>query len=443
VVNGRGRSAGVFILLVAGLLAGARADTIRELTILHVNDLHARLRPDADGFGGFAHLATALHRERLAAPASLTMHAGDLVQGTLMSTLFEGVPAFDLANHLGLDVACLGNHEFDYGWERIDAFARAARFPIIASNVVNASGERVVGPPYILREVGGLRVAIVAALLERMGPWGPWRAAPIIDTLRPIVAEAKARADVVIVLGHIERHEAELILRELPESAAVVAGHVHSGLEKEIEVDGRVAVNAQAFGRELGRLRLRYDTAAGRVVSHDWTRIAVDTGRFPADPVTERAIDAWEAKVSALVDLPIGRSSRPMSRDEVRTAIQDMLTARYGADVGYLSRIGIRDTIPEGNLLARHMWNVSPLDDRVVTIDIDGGQLLRLLDPAQPPATKAGLGTITSGRRYRVVTSDLIGQRWVDNDPDVRMTDEQVLLGDVLVDWVKGRGVIP
>ena len=34
-----------------------------DLTILHVNDLHARLLPDSQGRGGFAHVATVLERE--------------------------------------------------------------------------------------------------------------------------------------------------------------------------------------------------------------------------------------------------------------------------------------------------------------------------------------------------------------------------------------------
>ncbi len=431
------------VLLAAVLLEPGRADTVRELTILHVNDLHARLTPDGEGRGGFAHLATVLRRERQAAAASLTMHAGDMVQGTLVSTLFEGVPAFDLGNHLGLDVACLGNHEFDYGWERIEAFASAADYPLIATNVVNAAGERLVKDPYVVREVGGIRVAIVGALLERMGPWGPWRSAPIVETLRPVVADATLRADLVVVLAHIERHEMELILRELPDVAVVVAGHVHAGLERPIEVGGRIGVNVQAFGREVGRLQLRYDTAARRVLSHDWTRIAVHAGSFPADEGTQRAIDAWEGKVSALVDVPIGRSSRPMPREEVRLVVQDVVRERYRADIGYLPRIGVRDGIPEGRLLARHMWNVSPLDDRMVTVEIEGARLLEWLDREQPPSVSSEVGAIAAGRWYRVATTDLIGQRWADNDPRVRMTEQRVLLGDLLVDWVKEHGVIP
>ena len=57
---------------------------------------------------------------------------------------------------------------------------------------------------------------------------------------------------------------------------------------------------------------MSYDTATRRIVSHEWTGIPVDDSEYPADPVVEAQVDKWEAKVSALVDVPIGRSTKPI-----------------------------------------------------------------------------------------------------------------------------------
>jgi 2',3'-cyclic-nucleotide 2'-phosphodiesterase (5'-nucleotidase family) len=431
------------VLIAAGAAVSGQGPSVRELTILHFNDLHARIRPDDNGLGGFPQLAAALGRERDAAAASLTFFAGDLVQGTSMSTLFEGVPEYDLANHLGIDAACLGNHEFDYGWEKIGAMAGAARFPVLAANVVNAAGERLMGPPYVIRDAGGVRVAVIGALLEGTGPWPPWHAAPIVDTLRPIVADAKRQADLVVVVGHVDPADVDRILRDLPDVGVVVAGHQHTGLQQEIDVGGRLAVNVQSFGREFGRLRLRYDTNADRIVSHEWTRIRVDGGRYAADPATEAAVRAWEAKLSAILDVPIGRASRRVEREELRALIQEALRQRYSAEVGYISRIVVRDAVPAGDLLARHMWNVSPLDDRVMALDVSGERLLELIDPSQPPDIAPAVGAIVKGRRYRVATADFVGQRWAVRYPDIRIVAEDEFLADMLVEWVRARRVIP
>ncbi|NIM61862.1 MAG: hypothetical protein GTO30_09460, partial [Acidobacteria bacterium] len=60
-----------------------------------------------------------------------------------MSSLFEGVPVFEIANHLGFDVATLGNHEFDYGWQKIPQFLDAADFPIVNANLAHPDGGRL------------------------------------------------------------------------------------------------------------------------------------------------------------------------------------------------------------------------------------------------------------------------------------------------------------
>ena len=430
------------------LLAGCRQSTVHELTILHFNDLHDRLLPDPDGIGGVAHLATALKRERAAASASLTLHAGDLVQGSPVSTVFQGMPDYEIANHLGIDVHCLGNHEFDYGWERISDFMAAARLLTVSANTVDASGNRLVNPAYVIRDAGGMRIAVVGALLETLADnttldkLGPYHAAPIVETLRPIVAQAKQHADMVIVLGHIDKTEAEAVLRELPDVSLAVIGHEHMPWKEPIEIDGRFVVHAAGYGREVGRMSLQYDTSARRILSHEWTGIPVDDHEYPADPVVQAQVDKWEARVSALVDVPIGRATRQISRDEVQILMERAMFDRGKADLAFTNRGGVRDILPGGQLLARHAWNVMPFDNRVVTLEIPGDQLASLFDSADRlyPAVTSPLDP---KRSYRLVTTDFVAQSWADRGKKFPIHDDGVLLRDALIDWIKQQKVIP
>lgn len=435
-------------LLWVGLLAGCRQSTVHELTILHFNDLHDRLLPDPDGIGGVAHLATLLQRERAAAHASLTLSAGDLVEGTPVSTVFEGVPDFEIANSLGIDVNCLGNHEFDYGWQKIRDYMQVASFPTVSANAVDASGNRLLNPPYVIRDVGGMRVAVIGALLETLaqnttlGMLGPYRAAPIIETLRPIVAEAKQHADMVIVLGHLEKAEGESILRNLPDVSVVAIGHEHTPWKEPMEIDGRLLIHAAGYGRQVGRLVLRYDTATRRIVSHEWTGIAVDDSEYPADPVVQAQVDRWEAKVSAAVDVPIGRAIRELPRNEVKALMERAMLDRVPADFAFTNRGGVRDILPQGELLARHVWNVMPFENRVVTLEVPGDQLATLTDPSGR-VEKVVTAPLDPKRVYRMVTTDFVAQSWADDGKSFPRRDQGVLLRDVLIDWIKQRKVIP
>src|SRR5258708_19194166 len=123
----------------------------KPLTILHSNDLHAHLLPDDHDQGGFARLATAVQREKANCAACLYLNAGDLVQGTPVSTLFHGTPVYEIANLLGIDASTLGNHEFDYGWRRVQEFVRIAHFPLRSGNVVDAAGKSLTRETYVIQ----------------------------------------------------------------------------------------------------------------------------------------------------------------------------------------------------------------------------------------------------------------------------------------------------
>lgn len=104
------------LLLFLRIAASCFAQTAtRALIILHCNDLHARFLPDSRNLGGFAEYATVIRRQTAGCKSCIVMNAGDLVQGSPMSTIFRGVPVYQVANKLGIQVSTLGNHEFDYG----------------------------------------------------------------------------------------------------------------------------------------------------------------------------------------------------------------------------------------------------------------------------------------------------------------------------------------
>jgi 5'-nucleotidase/UDP-sugar diphosphatase len=430
------------------LLAGCRQSTVHEFTILHINDFHDRLLPDPDGIGGAAHLATLLKKERAAAHASLTLNAGDLVEGTPVSTVFEGVPDYEIANNLGIDVNCLGNHEFDYGWMKIRDFMRIASFPTVSANTVDASGNRLVNPPYVVRDVGGMRVAVVGALLEGLlnnttsDKVGPYGAAPIVETLRPIVARAKGQADMVVVLGHIEKAEGESILHNLPDVSVVVIGHDHRPWKEPVEIDGKFVIHAEGYGREVGRMVLDYDTATRRITSHEWTGIPVDDREYPADPTVEAQVEKWEARVAALVDVPIGRATRELPRPEVKSLMERAMNDQFPADFAFINRGGVRDVLHQGELRARDAGNVMPFANAVVTLVIPGDQLAALKDPSggTDPVVTAPLDP---KRVYRLDTTDFVAQSWADKGKVFPRHDQGVLLRDVLIAWIKQKKSIP
>lgn len=429
-------AAALLVVVAAGC---ATTGSVQELTIFHVNDLHARFEPDLDGRGGFAYLATLLERERLQAGAHLTLDGGDMVQGSPLSSLFQGRPVFEVANHLGIDVSAPGNHEFDYGWEKLAEFAEIANFDLISANVVNAVGDRLFEQAYAIRSVGGLRIGIVGAMTEEFDAIvtsphrGPWHAVPIVASLRPIVERLRRETDLVIVLGHISLAEQERVLQALPDVAIVVGGHEHRGRKTAFELDGRLAVSVAAYGRELGKLEIRYDRSRRHIESYRWQRIPVLVREHPADPEVQRLVDEWDAKIADIVDVPIGRAERAYGREDLRQLVETVLRDATGVPIAYADLGWIRDDLSAGTILARHVWNLMPFDDEIVVVQFPSGEL------PQELSQRAELKVDPS---LPIATADYEANRWLDRGLKLKVISQDLDLRDVIIQWIRRHGIL-
>jgi len=410
---------------------------LRRLTILHTNDLHARFLPDEKGRGGFAQLASAIRAEKARSPGALVLLAGDLVQGTPVSSIFEGVPCYEVASAMGFDAATLGNHEFDYGWQKIPEFVRAARFPIVAANVVDAGGKLLAPAAYVTREVNGVRVAVIGALTATLpkltfaSKRGPWQAEPVEESVRSWAMRLRPAHDLVVVLGHLTGEEEEAILQRVPEVNLVVSGHFHGGQKQVREVGDRLLVKVEAYGRELGRLDLEVDRTAKRIASYQWRRIRIRASKYPPHRDVARRIEHWEAKVRSLVDVPIGVAERSFDRRDVAALIETVMVEATGADLAYMNLGGVRDGLPKGPILVRHVWNIMPFDNVIVYGALRGEEI---------PAEAARGRKLIPSKNYVLATNNFVAEQWKrvgrkldQQGPDVR---------EALLDWIKNKKVL-
>jgi 5'-nucleotidase / UDP-sugar diphosphatase len=430
----------ILLLAAAGLCA---QDAVRSLTILHTNDLHAHLLPDQQGLGGFAALAAVVRRERAGCRACLWLNAGDLVQGTPVSTIFHGLPIYEISNLLGFDAATLGNHDFDYGWQQVQRFMRAARYPVVACNVVDQDGHLLAAAPYVVLPVNGIRVGIIGAVMGDLSQYdtpdkfGPWHALPVVPAVRKYADALRGRADLIVVLGHLEDAEEAQILREVPEVAVVVSGHDHHGLTAPDVFDGRLNVRVNSYGREIGRLDLQVNVPEHRVVSWKWRRIPVEARAITPAPDVAALVAQWEDKVSQIVDVPVGESRRQIAGPELKRLIERAMKQETGADFAFMNQGGVRDILPKGRLLARQIWNIMPFDNIVEVGRFPGSQI--------PPVVLDGR-TVDPHRQYTLAVTDFTAAN--EDGPGELHTAGLLfprkgpLLRDLLIDWVRKQKVI-
>lgn len=366
------------LLVGLALWAGALSAQVVDLSILHFNDFHSKLAP-MQGRGGAAHLATAIRRQRENCPRCLLLNAGDNAQGSAVSTIYRGLPVFEVLRPLRADAFVLGNHEFDYGAERINDFLAAAGLPVLAANLFTAEGNLFTDAGSVIVERDGLRIGIVGVLMDDLVPklttaarLGNNQLKPPLEVLRSEAAKLRDKTDILIALVHLWKEQCDQIVQELPEYSVVVSGHDHGGMMKPFVVEDRVGVRLRANGSELGRLDLRYDKAARKIVSAQWKILPVTTAEYPADPEVEAIVEKWERKVKAVVDVPIGSNAEDRNKDWLRSWMMRVMREETKADFVYMNAGGVRDVVPAGTLLARHVWNVMPFDNLLVVGKVKG-----------------------------------------------------------------------
>ena len=128
------------------------------ITIVHVNDVHARVE-GGEAAIGYAKLASYVKRLKADNPNTLLLDAGDTLHGQTIANLERGDSIVRMMNAAGFDAMATGNHDYNYGSERLVELAGKADFPMLAANVYKADGTRLLDP-YVIEEIGGFDIAI-------------------------------------------------------------------------------------------------------------------------------------------------------------------------------------------------------------------------------------------------------------------------------------------
>ncbi len=431
------RAATLALLLLAVLCPAQQKD----LTILHFNDLHAALMPDSSHHGGLAYLAAVIRREETNCASCVLLSAGDLVQGSPVSTIYRGMPLYDLANLLRIDASVPGNHEFDYGWKQALRFEHKAHFPIVCANVADDRGRLLGQKPFVILQRNGLRIGLIGVMTEEFAAItmpaarGPWHTLPLLEAIHKYAAELRPQTDVIVLLAHVTPEEEDRIQSEASEVAVVISGHKHLALERPKTSGGRVLVRADAFGRELGRLELKIDVAQKSVVSASWKHIPVDADSIAPAPDVARQVARWESKVAKVVDVPIGEARREIAGRELKELIERATCEEMHVDFSLMNLSGVRAALPAGRLLARHVWNVHPFDNRVLVGRFKGKDL--------PAAVRQGRN-IDPEREYSLAVNDFIAA----NQPTelggsgLQFPQAGPLQRDLLITWIKKQKAI-
>jgi 5'-nucleotidase len=422
----------VLLLLVA--ISPARAQQEEQLssprrtaplTILQINDVYSTL--PVNGLGGLARVATI--KKQLAADGRtpLLMLAGDFLGGSVESTVFKGEQMIASLNASGLDVATLGNHEFDFGVDTLLRRMSEAKFQWVISNVVDRQTGRPVGGalPYVIRTAGPLKVGILGLCIRSEGILPATLARlEIVDPDRAVArylpSLKREGANVIVLLTHLRYQEDRELADRFPDIDVIVGGHEHYPLTG---VWGHALVSkAGSDARWVARIDL--DKRGSNPLDRYYELMPV-TGAIKDDADTLGVINAWEARLDPAMDREIGTTAVPLdARDRslrlgespLGDFIADAMRQRAGTDLALLNSGSIRGNriYPAGPLTQRTLLEMHPFGNVICEIAVTGRVLVEALENGVtqlPDYSNAGRFPQVSGLTMRVDLSRPRGSR--------------------------------
>ncbi len=401
-----------FVLALAAVLVFSSAAVQaqqRDLTILYSNDLHAHLEPhkvpwvsETRLVGGFANIATLVKREKAANPYTVYFDAGDYFTGPYISSLTKGEAIIDAMNYLGLDAACVGNHEFDHGWQNAREQFKKAKFPILNGNIFEKGTDKLHwNNPYIIKKVNGIRIGVIGmhgkfafydTTSDEMIQGVDARDEEVY--LRRYITELKDKADIIVLLihegipGRQSTTRAKDVARNLqrdielaknvPGIDIIVTGHAHQGTPQPLVSNGTIIVSTDAYTIELGKLEITYDKKADKVTSFKNTLNYLYDDEVPDDEQMVKVIGKWKDKLKQITDEVVTTSPAALTRSygeesNMGDMVADaMLNAHPEYDFAVTNSGGLRQDIDAGVVRVGDLISAFPFPNTIVQLQMKG-----------------------------------------------------------------------
>ncbi|TVR93944.1 MAG: bifunctional metallophosphatase/5'-nucleotidase [Spirochaetaceae bacterium] len=234
-----------------------------DIVILHSNDIHGRIETD-DGVLGMPYISALIRQHRAEHEHVLVLDAGDTIHGRPVANQLEGHSVVATMNAAGYDFMVPGNHDFNFGYQRLLELEEEMEFQLLAANVYK-DGELLFAP-YAIHEVGPYRVGIFGlATPDTYQTTHPRNIegiefASMIEAAEHYVTILQQQnVDLIIALGHVgfgRNYPSTDVADAVDGIHLFVDGHSHTLLPEGRYHNNTLFVQAHEYGKYLGRVEV-------------------------------------------------------------------------------------------------------------------------------------------------------------------------------------------
>jgi 5'-nucleotidase len=455
------------VLALASTPASAQSPAPVKLRILAVNDFHGYLQPPPGGIriadpadkakkitvpaGGAEHMASLVRELRADHKNNIFVAAGDLIGASpFLSAMFHDEPTIEAMSMMGLELASVGNHEFDEGKDELlrmqnggchpvdhclgpHPFA-GAKFHYLAASTFLKDAGKTLFPPYEIRTFDGIPVAFIGLTLKgTSGLISPASAEGLefrdeAETVNALVPELKARGvEAIVVLIHeggsptgdynecpgISGPIVEIVKKFDRAVDIVVSGHTHQAYV--CSIDGRLVTSGDKYGTLVTAIDVTLDPATRDVASASADNVIV-RNTLAADPGQTALLEAYDRLAAPIANRRAGLVEDTLSRVPNATgestlgdviADAQLAATQAGKDGGAVIALtnpgGIRADIEkksDGTVTYADVFASQPFRNQLVTVTLTGAAIKAALEQQWSDEKRPRILQISKGFSY-------------------------------------------
>ncbi|BAB03745.1 bifunctional UDP-sugar hydrolase/5'-nucleotidase [Halalkalibacterium halodurans] len=404
-------------------------ENFERLSIVHTNDLHGRILPnESNGEMGLAKIASIANSVRESNSESLLLDLGDTFHGTNYVNFNEGEAAAEAMNLMGYDAMVAGNHDFNFGYERLVQIAEETlAFPLLSGNVLKTETGDTLFSTHQIVQIHNQKVALIGLTASDT----PVKTHPDnikgltftdeVEAAQSLVDQIAPTVDHVFLLTHIGYGVDRQIAEQVEGIDLILGGHSHTTLESPVKVNDTYITQAYEHGKAVGVTYVLFHQ--GEFASA-YGQLIRDYPGLTADPEVENLLDTYKKEVEDALAEVIGTVPERLvgAREFVRTQesnlgnlITDAMRDMTGADIAFTNGGGIRANIEAGDVTKGDVIAAFPFTNTVIALEITGEQLFQSLEHSVrlAPAENGGFLQV-SGVQMTYDQTKAPGERIID-----------------------------
>ncbi|MDD4000709.1 MAG: 5'-nucleotidase C-terminal domain-containing protein, partial [Bacilli bacterium] len=354
---------------------------------------------------------------------------GDIFQGSYVSNVNYGLPLLEALNLMEFDAFVLGNHEFDWGIEKIEQYADGdlsngeADFPFLAANIVyKRGGERLPWTEdYVVVEENGYRVGIIGVIgynlessiaSDKVADYTFLHPVSIVQEHSKTLRE-ELDCDFVFVATHNYvdwENNAYLSLPDESRIDGIICGHTHQRVGRNVFRSGDYyapIMQSDDKNESIGQMIIHLDDDNNPFIAYTYHHNPL---HFPSD------LDIINLIIDYANDIEegnrvIGYTPENLNKSNIGLEMTKAMKEKYDADVTFINTAGVRDTLDTGNIRVKDVFEVFPFDNIIIVASVKG-DLLRDLYYKQGSYLyfnpDMDINNIKDNQDYKIVTIDYI-----------------------------------